>query len=267
MAASRDRILETAMQLAAERGWRGTSLGDIAAAAGVPLAELYRHYRGKRAILGAVVRRADEAMLAAAASQPGGAYGDDEPVRDRLFDVLMARFDALQPWRDGLAAVIRDTLSDPLALARAGLCHGPHVLRSMGLALEAAGLNPNGPKGMIRTRGLTAVYAATLRVWLRDDSPDMSATMAALDKQLARAEKLAGLLRGGFRSRPGHDGAEDHSDAAPAQPAARKKAPQKKAAQKSAGVKAASTPRKKKAAPKKPAARKSAAKKPARKKR
>lgn len=249
MAADRDQILATAMELAARDGWRGVSLGGIAAEAGVSLAELYGQFRSKRAILSAIAGKADAAMLGAAAA----GYGDDEPVRDRLFDVLMARFDALQPYRDGLAAAARDTLSDPLALASAGMCHGPRLLRSMGWALEAAGVNPNGPKGMIRTRGLAAVYASVLPVWLRDESADLSATMAGLDKRLARAEKLAGLLRGNFRrAKSSEDGAPDAAPAAP------KSATKKTAARKTAA---------KKAAPRKTAARKAGSKKkPAKKK-
>ncbi len=245
---ARDTILSSAMQLAAERGWSGISLGDIAAAAGVPLADLYGEFRSKRSILSAVVRKADEAMLATAAAQPGGSYSDDEPVRDRLFDVLMARFDALQPYRDGLAAAARDTLKDPCAMATAGLCHGNRLIRSMGWALEAAGVKASGPRGMVRTRGLAAVYASVLPVWLRDESGDLSATMAGLDKRLTRAEKLAGMMQGRGRTR-GMD--EDGDMDTPAPPPPR------------------STPKKaapKKAAPKKATAKKSASKKPATKK-
>ena len=234
---ARDTILKSAMQLAAERGWSGISLGDIAAAAGVPLADLYGAFRSKRSILSAVVRKGDEAMLAAAAAQPGGGYSDAEPVRDRLFDVLMARFDAMQPYRDGLAAAARDTLRDPCAMATAGLCHGNRLIRSMGWALEAAGVKASGPRGMIRTRGLAAIYASVLPVWLRDESGDLSATMAGLDKRLARAEKLAGMMRGRRRGQD-DDGDMDTPPPAPKKPAAKKSAAKKPASKKAPRKKA-----------------------------
>ena len=44
-------IVDRALALAAERGWRRTSLREIAGAAGVSLIDLRRHYRSKGAIL------------------------------------------------------------------------------------------------------------------------------------------------------------------------------------------------------------------------
>ena len=46
----------------------------------------------------------------------------------------------------------------------------------------------------LRAKGLTAIYASAMVVWLRDDSPDLGPTMAHLDKSLRRAERLAMAL-------------------------------------------------------------------------
>ncbi len=43
-----------------------------------------------------------------------------------------------------------------------------------------------------RIKHLTAVYLATLRVWLQDESNDQARTMAALDGHLRRSESLPG---------------------------------------------------------------------------
>ena len=45
-------------------------------------------------------------------------------------------------------------------------------------------------------RGLIAVWLWTLRAWERDESADLSATMAALDTALGRAEQAMRWLRG-----------------------------------------------------------------------
>ena len=44
-------VIETALRLAAERGWANLALADIAAAAKLPLADLYASYPSKTAIL------------------------------------------------------------------------------------------------------------------------------------------------------------------------------------------------------------------------
>ena len=66
----------------------------------------------------------------------------------------------------------------------------------MAWSLEAAGIGASGLLGLIRIKGLGLIYLAALRVWLEDESPDMSATMARLDKDLKRAEALVTAFPG-----------------------------------------------------------------------
>jgi AcrR family transcriptional regulator len=183
-------VIQAALQLAAERGWANLALADIAAAAELPLADLYASYPSKTAILVALSRQIDRQVLA------GLETGADESTRDRLFDLIMKRFDALAPHREGLSAVARDAGRDPLA----ALCGLGHLARSMALMLEAAGVSSSGLAGALRTKCLGAIYLATMRDWFRDDSADKARTMAALDARLRRAESWAG--RFARRARP-----------------------------------------------------------------
>lgn len=178
-----DRIIDAALDLAASQGWQRTGLADIAAKAGVTLAELRGAFPSKASILNGFIRRTDTQVLAT-----GKAEGSS--ARDRLFDLLMRRFDALQPHRDAVSAIVRDSICDPLV----PLCHGPRLLCSMTLMLEGAGLSSAGPVGMIRTKGLALIYLAALWAWLNDDSADQARTMAVLDRGLRQAEALAKVL-------------------------------------------------------------------------
>ncbi|MGH6932103.1 MAG: TetR family transcriptional regulator [Dongiaceae bacterium] len=178
-------IVAAALKLAAERGWRAIALADIAAAAGISLAELHGRYPSKQAILQAFSRDIDRQVVAG-----GDRAGADESARDRLFDVMMRRFDALAPHRDGVAAVFGDVGRDPLA----ALCGAGQLLRSMALMLETAGISSSGLLGAIRTKGLAAIHLATMRDWLRDDTADKAKTMAALDARLRRAEQCANSM-------------------------------------------------------------------------
>lgn len=176
------RLIEAALRAAAAHGWRRLSLAAIARDAGVGLDEAYALYPGKLALLAGIVAWHDRAMLRA-----GPADAGDDP-RDRLFEVVMRRFDSLQGYRDGMRAIVRDVVRDPLALAVAG----PRLMLSLSWMLEAAGLPIRGPAGPVRAAGLGLVYLAALRAWGADDSPDMARTMAALDRGLRRAEGVAG---------------------------------------------------------------------------
>ena len=187
----RDRILDATLALAEREGWRKASLGAIAGEAGVPLHQLYGEFRSRAAILGALMARTDAGVLAETpAAEP------DESARDRLFDVLMRRFDALKPHRAALKVIVRELATDPPT----ALCSAPAFLRSMTWMLEAAGLSSAGIRGRLRVRALALIYLCVLRVFVDDDSEDLAKTMAALDRRLRQAEPWLGL--GGFRWGP-----------------------------------------------------------------
>lgn len=176
-------IIDTAFALAAEQGWRDLSLAAIAEAAKVPLSTLYPLFPSKQAIIKGFADRVDATVVAA-----DDLEGGEAPARDRLFDVLMRRFEAMQPQREAIGAILQDQCRDPLSLC-CGCCR---LKRSMATMLEAAGFSTSGLRGLVRIEGLSAIYLSALRVWLRDDSEDMAKTMASLDKQLRRADALVG---------------------------------------------------------------------------
>lgn len=54
---TKERIMETALALFAQKGYLGTSMNDIAAQLGFTKAALYKHYAGKQEILDRIVER------------------------------------------------------------------------------------------------------------------------------------------------------------------------------------------------------------------
>jgi AcrR family transcriptional regulator len=180
-----DRIIDATLALIPTEGWRGLSLSAIAAAAELPILQVYRVFHSKQAILGGLYRRLDQIVLA----DPPAAEPDERP-RDRLFDLLMRRFDALQPYKPALDVLRRELLGDPVT----ALCAGASLLRSMQWMLEAADIPTGGVRGAIAVKLAAAAYLSATRVWQRDDSPDLARTMAALDARLRRIEGWFGSV-------------------------------------------------------------------------
>ncbi|MSP50274.1 MAG: TetR family transcriptional regulator [Alphaproteobacteria bacterium] len=185
-ASPREHLVDAALALAAERPWAGVTLADVAAKAGLSLAALYEHAPTKAHLLRLWARRIDAAVLAGPQPDPA------EPARDRLFEVLMRRIDALRPNRKAVASIVEGLTADPVQ----ALCGWPGLLRSMAWMLEAAGLDAAGLKGAFRARGLALVWLATLRTFVSDESEDLGPTMATLDKSLKRAEPFGRALDG-----------------------------------------------------------------------
>ena len=205
-----NHLIETALRLAAERGWARLSYGDIAAEAKVPLSKAYPVFSSKAAILDGFA-----AMIDAKVLEDLDEEDEEGDARDRLFDVLMSRFEALQPYRQGLGNILYDLRRDPCAALQASCA----LRRSMALMLELAGLSADGPTGLLRVKGLAAIYLASLRVWLRDDSLDLAKTMAALDGYLRRVEGLMRRLRRDRRPGAGSGAGEDGPEVAEEAPA------------------------------------------------
>ncbi len=175
-------LVGAAFSLAAERGWSGVSVAAAARRADLPLDRARARFPMRGAILLRFGVVADQAALALAPREG--------PHRDRLFDILMRRFDVLQQHRDGVLALLRALPSDPCSAA---LLAGAS-LRSMAWLLEGADISARGPFGRLRTKGLLAVWLSGVRAWRYDMSEDLSATMAALDRALSQAERVEGWL-------------------------------------------------------------------------
>jgi len=175
-----DRIIDAALALVAAQGWRRVSLAAVAEAAGLPILRVYRLFPSRTAILCGLLRRVDETVLAA----PLDAEADEKP-RDRVFDLLMRRFDALQPHRAVLETLRRDLPSDPVT----ALALGAQLLCSVRVMLEAAGIAVQGIGGAVAVKLTAASYLAAAHTWARDESPDLAPTMAALDRRLRGIER------------------------------------------------------------------------------
>ncbi len=178
----KEAAVKAALTLAAQKGWNNVSLREVAKKAKIALPELHEHFGDRLDIIAAWGRLLDRQVL-----NETGEIDLSFPARDRLFDILMARFDALNENRDGAKAILRSLRTDP----KQAVIALPHLGRSMSWMLEAAGIETSGVKGALKIAGLAAVYLKSLWVWCDDESPDMSKTMAALDKNLGRAAQWA----------------------------------------------------------------------------
>jgi len=190
----RERIIEAYMALLAERRYEDVGFADIATRAGLPLERCRAAFGSTLAVLAAHMEAIDRQVLAG-----GDQDLADEPPRERLFDVLMRRLEALAPYKPAVRAVGRSARRDP-ALA---LCLNGLTARSMAWMLTAAGISSAGLRGAIRTQGLTCLYVGVLRTWAGDEDPGLARTMAALDRELARAATWSGWLDDLCRLAPG----------------------------------------------------------------
>ncbi|PVB60311.1 TetR/AcrR family transcriptional regulator [Labrenzia sp. 011] len=227
-AKTRQKILQTFLDLLSEHPYEDVSLPMIAAAAKVKLSDMRSAFASKLQLVAAFTEKIDTAVLDGVDEDMG-----DQPPRDRLFDVLMTRIDVLAAHKEAVRALHVAARHDP-ALA---LDFNRLEVRSQKWMLIAAGIDVSGVKATIVAQGLAVAFARVVGVWLEEDDEGMPRTMARLDKELDKGgsfmKRLNGLERAakGVRSllkrisdRPARrrpradedDGEPDLSDKAPA---------------------------------------------------
>ena len=190
----RDKIIAAFMALLAEKRFEEIGFGEIASRSGLTLANCRAEFGSTLAILAAHMKELDRKVLAS-----GSADMAEEPPRERLFDVLMRRIEAMAPHREAMRSLLKSVSCNPgLALALNGL-----AVRSQTWMLTAADIDAAGPRGMIRAQGLALLFASVLRTWVDDEDEGLARTLAALDRALARGQRWSGMLAELCRFSPG----------------------------------------------------------------
>jgi AcrR family transcriptional regulator len=193
-------LLAMAFDIIAETGWIGFSFADLAEQAGLSMTDVRRQFRGRADLLDQLSSRLDQAMLAFDPKDMEGL-----PPKDRVFELIMSRLEAMAPYRAGLLRLMRDARTDPALLAMTAC----RLDRSIAWLQDAAGLADGRNTSLLKhiklkvqRRVLGVIYVQALNSWASDDSTDLAKTMAALDKQLRRLEGLAGLGQDDAKAAP-----------------------------------------------------------------
>jgi hypothetical protein len=201
--AQRRALAAAALKVALDKPWRDATIFDLIAAAGMPAADL----------AGATPADAVDALeehFDAEAARGLHAVDWTIRVRDRLFDVAMRRFEAMEKVRGAVRSI-------EIALERDPAARGQQILRagrSARWVLTLAGIEADGVAGAARAQGLALILTQARQAWRQDESGDFVKTMAALDKALRQAEETFGRF-GGFEGAPAAEPGPPSSTAAP----------------------------------------------------
>ncbi len=191
--AIRRDLARAALTLAAATPWREVTLLKLADEAARPISDFYGASPGE------AVDCVEEAFDRAIADNVE-ALDPGQSVRDRLFELIMRRFEAMEPHRAAVLAMEHGLDRDPTLMAAA---HQRHV-RCARWVLALAGLEADGMTGQARAQGLGVIIGQARAAWRGDSAGDYAKTMASLDKNLRRAEEMFGRWAG-FEAKPKAD--------------------------------------------------------------
>lgn len=200
--ASERKILEAATQIAAERGYEGTSIGLVSERSGLPASSIYWHFKDKDALIAAVIDHSFQAWLLNNEEEDRGGTVDEQ-----LQTMVQHTADALRESSDflrlGLMLTLERRAQEPTARRRFLNIREEALARTVATfgrifpQLDPAALKQLGTFAMATADGLFIANE------IDDDSEDTFANFDLLAAAILGAAKhLAGRTAGaGRRSR------------------------------------------------------------------
>jgi ubiquinone biosynthesis protein COQ9 len=171
-----DPLLKKAFEIIGENGWAHFELKDLADDK-VSLAKVHQHFPSRLSLLESLGEYIDLATL-----ESMDTFDPSETQKDRLFSVMMTRFDALAPIKPAIKSLWQDAWKDPMTI----VCSLPIGINSLSWLLQAAGIDTTGIRGALRVKAFGVFYLSTVWTWLGDETEGLDVTMAALDTSLQR---------------------------------------------------------------------------------
>jgi AcrR family transcriptional regulator len=171
---TRERILEAALALFANRGYESTTMRDVAREAGASLGLAYRYFASKEEFaLALYMRLAEESQKWASDGLAGGT------VAERFERTMLVKLDQVEPHRVPLAALLARALDPNSRLSALG--EGTAAVREKmgGIFLEVVRGASDAPDDkQARELGsvLYALHLAILLYWFHDKTPRARAT-------------------------------------------------------------------------------------------
>lgn len=175
------KIALAVLKLAAKYDWHMITPEQISKTTRVPLSQVKRFFSSPDTRLRVILRYIDSEMIKSV-----GKINSKSSLHDRLFEILMARFDVLQSHRKGIISIAAACRKDPKLLQT--LLQAQWL--SMQKVFQLAQLDQKSTLKITKWISVFSLYHLVLWYWQHDHTKDMAKTMAVLDRVLRLGDKL-----------------------------------------------------------------------------
>lgn len=198
---TKQRILDVALAMFREKGFRQATMRDIAEAAEIALGTTYNYFPTKEHIALYFFERALDRVLARHRRETPR----EAALEEQVFSLLALELEEVEPYQEFLnVLVVQATIPTsplhPFSLDVQGLKnrHLDYVAGLLREAIERGELPPLGFEAMMLS-AFWVFHMGIVMFWLNDESPDKEDTWVLLDKSL---RFILGALRQGGELEP-----------------------------------------------------------------
>lgn len=175
---TRQRILATAMELFARRGYEAATMRDIAAAAHVSLGLAYRYFDGKESLVLALYQQMAEQTDAAIYSLSKG------KIADRFIATMNARLANAARYRQAFGALFGAIMTPGTGAALLGSGAAGMREKAEGAFIRLVEQSTDAlrpPQAQVLGKLLYAIHFGIIFFWLHDRSANQKTTRELLD--------------------------------------------------------------------------------------
>jgi AcrR family transcriptional regulator len=177
--ATRQRILDAAIELFRMRGFNATTTRDLAAAAGIATGTVFNYFPTKEAIVAAL---AEQGLAKARANF--GLPTAEANLEEELFALVAAELRQLKPLRKFILPLLETSLSPLASAQRSEACESLRT-EHLEIVADLAGKHGLGELSPVALQVYWTLYTGALAFWAGDKSPKQEDTLALLDESLA----------------------------------------------------------------------------------
>ena len=183
-------IINKSFELSEKIGWERFSFQKLSEKEKIPLNFLKTNYKCKYTVIekfSQMIDRQVESNIRADDLM-------DSSIKDKLFELIMLRFDELESFKKALKNIFLSTKKNPLLIS----IISKNLLNSFDFYLEVSNSYQNSPTDIFKKNFLLLIYSLVFETWLNDNSEDLSKTMSQLDKYLSIAEQTQNKINNFF---------------------------------------------------------------------
>lgn len=182
---SKEVIINHALKLLNYTSWSDFKMSLLAQEVGISPLTLYSFISDKTDLLISIVQEIDAISKK---SYETIQYPLIINAHDKLFDIIMCRLEAMQPYKKAFQNITYEVLNTPFECFQSL----PEIVRSRKKMLEMASISTNNILGMIKIKAFAIVFTIILKEWLKEETFEPSDMMIEIDKRL---KQIASILK------------------------------------------------------------------------
>ena len=183
-------LLKKAFEIIERDGWETFSLQNLSKQEKIKNEDIKFYFKNKNEIIDKFSTMMDSIV-------ESKVNLDDFKIsskKDNLFELIMLRLEEMKNFKISLVKIIESAKKKPLLLKRIS----SNVMNTLDFYLELTSCYENTPIDFLKQNTLFFIYSFTFKTWLKDESDDLSSTMAELDRLLTFSEKAEKKIKNFF---------------------------------------------------------------------